>query len=67
VPVASSISEIEREIWERSKEIDEVVYSLYELDTASEDVLREMYHCNTVSEYLDRLEEYVGVQDVQPE
>ena len=66
-PVVSSISEIEREIWERSKEIDEVVYSLYELDTASEDVLREMYHCNTVSEFIDRLEEYVGVQDIQPE
>jgi hypothetical protein len=66
-PVASSISEIERDIWERSKQIDEIVFSLYELDTASEGVLRDMYHCNTVSEYFDRLEEYVGVQDVQPE
>jgi hypothetical protein len=66
-PVKSGISEIECQIWETSREIDEIVCLLYELDPASGEMLREMYHCNTVSEYVDRLEEYVGVQDVQPE
>ena len=66
-PTTCSISELERQIWDKSKQIDEVIYSLYELDQESKDMLREMYHCNTVSEYFEKLEEYVGVEDVQLE
>jgi hypothetical protein len=28
-------------------------------------MLREMYKSETISEYFDRLEEYVGIEDVQ--
>lgn len=62
-----SISKIEREIWERSKEIDERIFDLYELDKDTSQMIRGMYECNSVSEYFDRLEEYVGVEDIQEE
>lgn len=66
-PITSSISELERQICDKSREIDEVVYSLYELGQENKEMLREMYHCETVSEYFDRLEEYLGVEDIRLE
>jgi len=66
-PITSSISELEQQICDKSREIDEVVYSLYELGQENKEMLREMYYCETVSEYFDRLEEYLGVEDIQLE
>ena len=64
-PIDSSFSEIERQIWYKSQEIDELVYSLYELDPQRKKMLRVLYHCNSVSEYFDRLEEYSGIEDYE--
>lgn len=63
-PIDLSFSEIERQIWFKSQEIDELVYSLYKLDSQSKNMLRELYHCNNVSEYFERLKEYSGIEDI---
>jgi adenine-specific DNA-methyltransferase len=60
---SSSISDLEREIWKKSQQIDEIVYSLYEVNVKDSDFLRDVYRCNTLSEFVDGLEEYSGVEE----
>jgi hypothetical protein len=58
-----SISELERQIWSETQEIDELVYTLYRLRDEDKEMLRQMYRCQTTSDFFDRLEEYVGFED----
>ena len=59
-----SVSDLERMIRNTSEATDELVFALYSIDGEAKEMLREMYRCKTLSEYFDRLEEYVGLEDM---
>ena len=46
---------------------DEVVMSLYGLEEDQKQMIRELYKVSSISEYFDRLEEYIGFEDMQLE
>lgn len=62
-----SLSEVERKILNNSQKIDEMVMSLYVLEEDQRQMIRELYEVSSVSEYFDRLEEYIGFEDIQLE
>jgi type I restriction-modification system DNA methylase subunit len=64
-PTKTGISTIERKILDLNTDIDELVYELYDLDAESREMLRGMYRYDLLSEYFDRVEEYLGVEDIQ--
>jgi len=65
--IDQSFSEIEREILHTAEKLDEGVVNLYELDQQQKQLISELYAVGSVNQYFDRLEEYVGFEDLQPE
>ncbi len=65
--IDQSLSEVERKILHNAQKIDEIVVSLYGLNEDQQQMIFEFYKVESVSEYFDRLEEYVGLEDVQLE
>ena len=62
-PGEESISEIERKIWANDDKINEIVLDLYALDDKKKEMIRRLYKVRTVSAYIERLEQYIGVED----
>lgn len=65
--IDQSLSEVERKILHKVQKIDEIVMSLYGLNKDQKQMITELYKVGSVSEYFDRLEEYVGFEDMQLE
>lgn len=65
--VAQSLSEVERGILRTAQKIDEIVTNLYGLNEQQKQLIAEFYKVESVNEYFDRLEEYVGFEDLQLE
>ncbi len=59
-----SLSDIEKSIVLHAEQIDKSVATLYGLDKRQEQRIRELTAATSVSEYFDRLEEYVGLEDM---
>ena len=65
--IDQSFSEVERKILHTAQKLDESVVSLYGLNKEQKQLITEFYKVESVSEYFDRLEEYVGFEDLQLE
>ena len=65
--IDQAFSEVERKILHNAEKIDETVVSLYGLNKDQKQMITELYKVESVSEYFDRLEEYVGFEDMQLE
>jgi hypothetical protein len=65
--ISQSLSEVERRILQTAQKLDESVTDLYGLNKQQKQLISEFYKVESVSEYFDRLEEYVGFEDLQIE
>jgi len=63
--IDQSFSEVERRILHTAQSLNESVVSLYGLDKEQKQLITELYKVGSVREYFDRLEEYVGFEDLQ--
>lgn len=59
------LSDIERKIVAHAEQIDNLVAKLYGLSKEQEQRVRELSATASISEYFDRIEEYVGLEDIE--
>ena len=65
--ISTSFSDVERRIVFYAGQIDKLVAALYGLSQMQEQEINSLYHVSSVSEYFDRLEGYIGLEDIQTE
>ena len=59
-----SISDVERKIVGITEQIEKLILSLYGLNKKQKQIIEEFGKITSTSEYFDRLEEYVGLEDI---
>jgi len=63
--IDKGLSDLEKLIVRKAEQIDELVAELYGLNETQKKNMKELSMVKSVSEYFDRLEEYVGFEDMQ--